>query len=163
MFQPGDKIIYSGHGVCEVKEVCHPPVRGIDPGKLYYKLSPVYGTEDIYVPVRTEIFMRPAMTREEAEQLLRRLPRIKEKSYHSPNHNVAQARLYYNSILSTHNCVLLLGLWKGFHGKMKGGKKLGLIDGEYMKRIEDLLCGELSVALDVSLAEAADRIKSAAL
>lgn len=161
MFRPGEVIIYSGHGVCRVKEVGHPSIRGANPDKLYYKLAPVYGVGDIYIPVDSRIFMRPIMTKEEAEDLIGRLPEIKEESYVIINRNTAQARNFYESILETHDCAMLFGLLKGFHAKAKSGKKLGLVDTSYMKRAEELLYGELAAALDIPLAEAADHIKRA--
>lgn len=60
MFQPGEVIIYSGHGVCRVKEVGHPSIPGANPDKLYYKLAPVYEAGDIYIPVDSRIFMNPS-------------------------------------------------------------------------------------------------------
>lgn len=40
MFQVGDLIIYGGEGVCRVEAVGPSPVRGSNPGRLYYTLAP---------------------------------------------------------------------------------------------------------------------------
>lgn len=161
MFQPGEVIIYSGHGVCRVKEIGHPSIRGANPDKLYYKLAPVYEVGDIYIPVDSRIFMRPIITKEEAEDLICRLPEIKEKSYAIINSNMAQARNFYKSILETHDCAMLFELLRGFHAKAKKGKRLGQVDISYMKRTEELLYGELAAALDIPLTEVEDHIKRA--
>lgn len=161
MFQPGEVIIYSGHGVCRVKEVGHPSIPGANPDKLYYKLAPVYEAGDIYIPVDSRIFMRPIITKEEAEDLICRLSEIREKSYAITNSNTTQARNFYESILETHDCAMLFGLLKGFRAKAKRGRRLGQVDTSYRKRVEVLLYGELAAALDIPLAEAADRIERA--
>lgn len=46
--------------------------RGAEKNRLYYKLSPVYGSGTIYVPVDTKIFMRPVLSRREAMDLIHR-------------------------------------------------------------------------------------------
>ena len=47
--------------------------RGAEKNRLYYNLSPVYGSGTIYVPVDTKIFMRPVLSRREAMDLIRRI------------------------------------------------------------------------------------------
>lgn len=35
--------------------------------RKYYKLAPVFGSGTIYIPVDTKVFMRPVISKEEAE------------------------------------------------------------------------------------------------
>ena len=76
MYAVGDKIIYGGSGVCTVEEICTPNFSRAERGRQYYKLRPVYGTETIYAPIDTAAFMRPVMSRQEAEALIARIPVI---------------------------------------------------------------------------------------
>ena len=73
MFSIGSLIVYSGTGVCRVEAVGPPP---FDPGSKveYYTLIPLQSTGTIYVPVDTKVFMRPILSREAAQELIRRIP-----------------------------------------------------------------------------------------
>ena len=77
MFAVGDLIVYSETGVCRVEQVGPPP---FDPKtkREYYTLSPLNCRETIYVPVDTQVFMRPILSREAAEELIDRLPEIQQ-------------------------------------------------------------------------------------
>ena len=68
MFSVGDLIVYSETGVCRVEQIGPPP---FDPKakREYYTLSPMNCRETIYVPVDTQVFMRPILSREAAEEL----------------------------------------------------------------------------------------------
>ena len=71
MYQKGEYIIYGNTGVCRVEDVAVPdniPIK--EKGALYYKLSPVYGAGSIYIPVDTEVFMRPVLTKAQANELI---------------------------------------------------------------------------------------------
>ena len=69
MFAVGDLIVYSETGVCRVEQVGAPP---FDPKakREYYTLSPLNSRETIYVPVDTQVFMRPILSRAAAEELI---------------------------------------------------------------------------------------------
>lgn len=158
MFQPGEKIIYSSSGVCTVMDIAVPPFAGRDEqDRLYYKLQPLGSTETIYVPVDTSVFMRPIMTRAEAEALVARMPSIPEEVCSS--HSIVMLRQQYDAILRDHNCETYVALVKGIYTKGHSGKKLGQTDQRYMKRAEDMLYGELAAALDIAPAEVPDYIK----
>ena len=50
MYQAGDYIVYGTSGVCRVDEIKPSPFEG-EEGRQYYTLTPVTGTETIYIPV----------------------------------------------------------------------------------------------------------------
>jgi CarD family transcriptional regulator len=158
MYEKGDKIIYGGSGVCTVVEICTPNFSRAEWGKKYYKLCPVYGTETIYAPVDTKAFMRPVMTRAEADDLISRIPEIDECVCNS--HSITMLRQQYEEFFRDHNCETYIGLVKGIYSKGAAGKKLGQTDQRYMKRAEETLYGELAVALDLTPAEVPAYIKS---
>lgn len=151
MYTAGDKIIYGGSGVCTVLEVCTPNFSREERGRQYYKLCPVYGTETIYAPVDTRTFMRPVMTKEEAEALIARIPEIDECVCTS--HSITMLRQQYEEFFRSHDCETYIQLVKGIYSKGAAGKKLGQTDQRYMKRAEDVLYGELAVALGIAPAE----------
>ncbi|MEG2138036.1 MAG: CarD family transcriptional regulator [Oscillospiraceae bacterium] len=151
MFRPEDLIIYGSSGVCRVAEVGEPTGMSGDRDKLYYKLSPVYSTETIFTPVDTGVFMRPVISRDEAEELVAQIPSIQSDAY--SNGNLMRLREHYDEILQTHSCKALVEMIKSIFTKNEGitqnGKKLGQIDQRYWKRAEELLYGELAVALEI--------------
>lgn len=151
MYHPGDMIIYGGEGVCRVDAVGTPEIPGTDPGKTYYTLSPLYRTGKVFIPTDTAVFMRPVISRPEAEELVRRIPEIQASIYE--NRNLRLLNEHYQEILQSHSCEDMLLLIKGVYAKRKEvqaqGKKPGLVDERYMKRAEELLYGELAVALDI--------------
>ena len=158
MFQPGEKIIYGSSGVCAVTEISVPPFAGKnEKDRLYYKLRPLGGTETIYAPVDTAVFMRPIMTRAEAEALVARMPSIPEEQCSS--RSITLLRQQYESILRDHSCEAYVALVKGIWLKGCSGKKLGQTDQRYMKRAEDMLYGELAAALDLAPGEVQAYIK----
>lgn len=85
MFAAGDLVIYGGNGVCEVTEVG--PLRGsrgAERKRLYYTLRPRSGTETIYAPVDTPVYMRGIISREEAERLIDCIPELSVQVWQRP-------------------------------------------------------------------------------
>lgn len=158
MFREGEKIIYGGNGVCTVEEVGVPPFAKKGEDRLYYKLRPVGGTETIYTPVDGSVFMRPVISRQEAEELIARMPEIQEQICAS--HSIALLRQQYDMFFRSHSCETYVRLVKGVYLKERQGKKLGQTDQRYRKRAEDVLYGELAAALDIPVEEVPGYIRS---
>ena len=71
MFAKGTKIMYGNTGVCEVMDYATPDLPGMPRGTKYYVLRPLFQSGTIYCPVeQPKVFMRPVMSREEAERML---------------------------------------------------------------------------------------------
>lgn len=158
MYTIGDKIIYGSSGVCVVEEICTPNFSREERGKKYYKLRPVYGSETIYAPVDTRAFMRPVMTRAEADALIARIPEIEE--YTIKSRSMTALRQEYEECFRDHNCENYIRLAKAIYMKGRQNKKLGQTDQRYMKRAEDTLHNELAVALEMTPAEVPAYIRS---
>ena len=56
MYQAGDYIVYGTSGVCRVDEIKPSPFEG-EEGRQYYTLTPVTGTETIYIPVDSPVLL----------------------------------------------------------------------------------------------------------
>ena len=158
MFREGEKIIYGSNGVCMVEKVGVPPFAKKGENRLYYKLRLAGGTETIYAPVDGPVFMRPVISRQEAEDLIARMPEIQEQICTS--HSIALLRQQYDAFFQSHNCETYVRLVKGVYLKGQQGKKLGQTDQRYMKRAEDVLYGELAAALDIPMEEVPDYIRT---
>ena len=161
MFQPGDLIVYGSSGVGKVEAVEERDMGAGQKDRLYYTLSPVYSMETIYTPVDTTVFMRPVITREQAEELVEQIPLIQEDVCQERNLSLLSA--HYQSAIQSHDCKDLIQLVKSVYTKnqhaVQKGKKLGQVDQRYWKRAEDLLQGELAVALDIPREDIADYIE----
>ena len=162
MYEIGDLIVYAGEGVCRVEEIGVPPMTGINKQRQYYTLKPLYRAGMVYAPVDTQVFMRPVITREDADALIDRIPDIEPEVYE--NSNLRFLNEYYQAQLQNYNCEGLIKLIRSTRAKREvmigRGKKLGLVDERYMKRAQDMLHGEFAVALGIERNEVPGYIES---
>lgn len=160
MYQVGDWIFYGNTGACKVTDVSERKLPGMEKEMLYYTLQPLDDSCSISTPANGKIFTRPLITREEAEALIDAIPDIDAEAYHNPV--LRQLSEHYEKSLNTHDCLSLIKMTMSIHAKKEAAvsqkKKLGAVDEKFMKRAEDLLFGELSVALGIRKAEVADYI-----
>lgn len=160
MYQVGEMIIYGGEGVCRVEAVGRLQMSGINKEKLYYTLSPLYRDGKVYTPVDTPVFMRPVISKEEAEALIRAIPTIQAAV--CPDRNLRLLNEHYQALIRSHQCVDMVQLIKAAYEKSRvrksQGSKPGQVDERYMKRAEELLHGELAVALGIPRDEVGDYI-----
>jgi CarD family transcriptional regulator len=155
-YQPGDLVVYGSAGVCRVETIMEPDFEagrhGFDRSRTYYVLIPFYRTEIIYVPTdNPKVFMRPIITREEAEQLIDSIPEITVKGVYASS--LQELRNYYRAATSNYECSDLVELTMSIYAKKKDmqaqKKKIGQVDGDTMKKAEEMLFGELAVALGI--------------
>lgn len=154
MFGTGDVIVCGGSGVCIVEAVGEIPISGCE-GKTYYTLRPVYGSGVSYLPVDTNQFMRRVMTPEEANGLIDRIPGIKESGF--ADRSPRALKEHYGAYMKSHSAEELVTLIKEIYSKGTG-RKLSRIEQQYMTQAEELLYGELAVALDIPRSEVVDYI-----
>lgn len=163
MFQEGDLVVYGSSGVCRVVQIGALESQAADPNRQYYTLQPLFESERIYTPVDSGVFMRPAMTKEEAQNLIRQIPEIDGDV--CTERNPANLRIHYEASLQSHECRELIRMIKGIRRKTreteKKGRKMGQVDQRYRKKAEGLLHGELAIALGIPREEVEDYIHSA--
>lgn len=152
MFKVGDLIIYGSTGVCRVTAITTRDFSGVDNNQLFYILIPLYQDCIISTPVNTtKIFMRPIISKDEAERLINLIPTIRAEAYHS--RILRELAEHYEASLKTHNCAELIELTMSIYAKkqyMEQQKhKFGAVDERFMKRAEELLFGELAAAFDI--------------
>ena len=151
MYQVGEMVIYGGEGVCRVEAVGKLHMSGVSKDKLYYTLSPLYRDGKVYTPVDTPVFMRPIISKEDAEALIRSIPDIQAAT--CTDRNLRILTEHYQSLIRSHECADMVQLIKAAYEKRQErksqGSKPGQVDERYMKRAEELLHGELAVALGI--------------
>lgn len=153
MFKKGSYVICGVNGICQVESVTTLDFEWVDKNQKFYLLRPVFSNEStVYKPVdSTEL--RPALTKEEANDLINTMKDIEtipiadektlEKTYKDLIHScdpVCLVKLIKTLLLRKENRLL-----KGF--------KVTALDARYFKLAEDHLYGELSVALDIPKSE----------
>ena len=152
MFAIGDLVVYGSSGVCQVTDITKPDFPGAAKDRLYYVLTPQYQNGVIYTPVDTKVFMREVISGEEVESLISEIPTVDAKGYYCSSVQLLTA--YYETILKSYRCIDLARLVLSVRAKKKEleaqNRKLGQIDARFMKRAEELLCGELAVVLGIA-------------
>ena len=141
MFQIGDKLVYGGTGVCLVEDITTVDMPGGDKNRLYYILKPLYQDGVIRTPVDNEkVFKRPILTREQAEELIDRIPTMQALPYHEKN--LSLLRGYYQKRLASCRCEDILETAMSIYAKkqeaIRSQKKFGATDEQYLKRAEEL-------------------------
>lgn len=151
MFNIGDLIIYSGEGVCKVEEIGNPVIGGKIADRLYYTLSPLYRSGRVLAPVEGKVFMRPVISREDAMALIEAIPATEEEA--CEERNLRMLTEHYQARLQQYDPMELVRVIKSVQKKrdlaLSRGKKLGQIDERFMHRAEEMLYGELAVALKI--------------
>lgn len=160
-FQVNDYIFHGGSGVCIVEDICVPKhMHGADAKRKYYRLHPIYEAGSvIYTPVdHAQTFVRPILTRREAEQLIRQLPDI--EPLHIPNEKLKESQ--YRELLRTNRCDAWLQLIKTLYlrtqARKNDGKRPCQSDEKYLQLAERLLYGELAIPLGIPKEQVCDYI-----
>ena len=151
MFSVGDKIVYGENGVCTVAKVAPLDHAGASPGKLFYHLEPLIGSGTYYTPVDSGAFMRPVISREEAEALIDAMPSIEPAICRDNRFNHVDA--FYKELFRQHSCEALVAIVKGLRERMNEKKTKSSRAESTMRRARDMLLGELSIALDMDISE----------
>ena len=131
MFEKGDYVIYGNNGICRVQDITTLSISGIDKNRKYYLLKPVYSSgSTVYTPVDTaETLLRPALSREEADSLIRSIPDI-------PLIPIADEKTLDKTI------------YLRKEKRTMKGYKVTALDSRYFSLAESSLYGELAIALD---------------
>ncbi len=156
MYKKGEYVIYGNNGICRIEEIGVPAGTPLSrSGKEYYTLSPVFSSGNIYAPLDTKVFMRPILTKEQAEALIAQIPEIQGEDVEGKDVRALSEK--YKGCLDTHQCEDLVKLIKTVYQKEKtmveNGKKLAKTEQEFGKLAKELLHREFSMALDVPYEE----------
>ena len=119
--------------------------------RQYFRLRPLYQSGTIPVSLDGKVFMRPVISKEEAEALIDAMPAMPAQNFHE--RNFTQLAAHYQQLLCSHDCADIAGLVVSIQAKKRTaeneGRRFGQIDAKFMKRAETLLFGEFSPALGI--------------
>lgn len=161
MYQVGDIVLYGDMGVCKITSIDIRKFPSTEKRVPYYTLKPIYHQCVIHAPVDSKkVFMRPVISKEDAERLIDLIPSIKAIPFHS---KVNSALLeHYGESIKSRDLSDLIELTKSIHAKKieaeENNRKLGAVDQRFMHQAEELLHEELSVALGITKDDVPDYI-----
>ena len=151
MYSVGEKIIYGENGVCLIEQIAPLAMSGAPKDKLYYYLRPLVGSGTYFTPVDSGAYMRPVISREEAEALISAIPGIEPAICNDNRFNHVDA--FYKELFKLHTCEALVAIVKGLRHRMTERKTKSSRAEATMKRAKEILHGELSVALGIEINE----------
>lgn len=155
MFSIGQHVICGNKGACTVEDITTLDITGVDKGKMYYILKPVYlSASTVYVPVDSgTVSMRNILTRDEAESLIQEIPRIEPLKIT----NEKFLEQDYKTCVKSNHCIELVKLIKTIYlrkqKRLETGRKETAVDSKYFKIAEEHLYGELALALEMDKRE----------
>ena len=160
MFSVNDHVVFGNHGICVIKAIGPLDLGIAERGRLYYTLEPLYTQKNtIYTPVDSEKnSLRRAITREEALELIDRIPQV--ETVWVPDEKRREER--YREIMRQNDCMGWMQIIKTLYLKRQkrlaeGRKNTARVE-LYLKLAEDFLYGEFAAALDVEKGEVEDLI-----
>lgn len=151
MYGKGSCVFYAQAGVCRVVDIG--PLDRVPDARagLYYTLEVVGEPGRVFVPVDTTAYLRPVLTYEEAQALLREIPSL---SVDLSGGSLRQWEDRYRAMVKSHSCRELARLLKTVSccqaAMERRGRRLGGMDERYRKRAQRLLYTELAVALGIT-------------
>ena len=160
MFSVNDYVVFGNHGICVIKAIGPLDLGIAERGRLYYTLEPLYTQKNtIYTPVDSEKnSLRRAITREEALELIDRIPQV--ETVWVPDEKRREER--YREIMRQNDCMGWMQIIKTLYLKkqkrLAEGRKNTAHDELNLKLAEDFLYGEFAAALDVEKDEVEDLI-----
>lgn len=151
MFEVGEYIMCGGHGVCRVVDITGNPVDRLDKKRKYYILEPAFEKgSTIYTPVdNKKVLMRRIMDEKDAKELIGHIPEI-ETVWIKEEKSREQM---YKEAIRTYDCQSLVQIIKTLYqrkmDRVSQGKKILSSDEHYLRKAEELLYSEMSIALSI--------------
>ena len=144
MFQIGESVVYGTTGVCTISAIGPLSMHGVDRKQQYYTLQPIHQEGAVYIPADGEKLktMRYPLTKQQAEELLARIPDI--AACEIQHFNYKQRTDAFSAALHENRCESLIGIIKAVSMKKQRfrEKQQYNVDNNFMKRAMNLLCGE---------------------
>jgi len=159
MFNVGDTIIYSTHGLCQIDDICEKTYG--DTTGTYYVLHPLENARLIInIPIDSEkIAMHNVLNKKEAEEIL--------LSFQQPGiewiENARERTKKYKSLVNTGDRTVIAQVAVTLMEKKREAdedeKKLDGDDRALLAYIENIMYKELAVSLDTSYEEISNKVK----
>lgn len=156
MFDIGEYVVYGNKGVCEVKKIGPVDIPGMSSERKYYTLSQVYTKgSTIFVPVdKEDSGLRYVLSKEEVKDLISEIPNIKPVWIQNDKE---REQIFTENIrkADTKRLVeMIIALYERRERRIADGKKSTSTDERYFHAAEDILYGEIGIALGLDKSQA---------
>lgn len=158
MFNKGDLILYSAHGICKIVDICEKTISNVK--KNYYSLHPMEdGKLKISIPVDNDkVTMQELLTREETENIIESFKFEGYEWIDIDNERCTK----YNEIIKEGNRTEIAKIANTLMKKKieleSNGKKFHEKDKKILLGIQSILFTELAFILNTTLEEIKDQI-----
>lgn len=151
MYQIDEFVIHTTGGICQVKDIAPLEIPGSDKNKKYYFLLPVSAKgSKVFVPVDNDATIRKIYSKEEALELISKVPSIDELQI--DNEKLRETR--YKEVIRSCDLYELVSVLKNLYmrkrKRIEEGKKSTATDDKYFKIAEENLFGELAFVLQMN-------------
>lgn len=155
MFEIGEYVVYGNKGVCEIINIGTIDIPGMPADRQYYTMNQLFTrSSTIFTPVNNEnSVLRKVLTKEEATELIEGIQGYKpvwiqndkeREQIFTDALRAADARALSEMIIALH---------QRKERRIADGKKATSTDERYFHAAEDILYGELEIALGISREE----------
>ncbi len=156
MFKCGDLIVYGNNGVCCIEEIAPLESETANKDKLYYVLKNLTSNGVAYIPVDSNVYIRPIMSKSEAVALVEKIPTVTTEAFKTVPPRELQK--VYRDVLNFHDNIKTLSLIKHLRltAKKKQAlkKKLSATEERFLEQALKIIGSELSAALEIPMDEA---------
>lgn len=162
MFKKGEYVVKANTGICIIDDIIMKQLTETAPSKEYYVLIPLNDEKArLFVPTTSDSSnMRPAMTEEEAWELIRSIPEIEVKWIENDKTREKE----YKEVMRSNDPTALVSIIKNLYTRNRRreeqGKKVTAVDDRYFKLAELTLYSELAHALGKKTADMQSVISS---
>ncbi len=158
MFEIGDYVVYGNKGVCQIKDVGPINMPGVSKDKLYYTLDQIFlRGSTIFTPTDSDK-LREVMSAQEANSLLVDMAAMKPEWVKDDKVRERQFTEILRSADSRSLCEMIIVLYNRREERIAGGKKATTTDERYFHAAEDILYGELTIALGLKRDEVKKKV-----
>lgn len=163
MFHINDWIVYGTSGVYCVVDTDLPDPTDSSSSRRYYELQSAKQKCRTYVPMDSGVRMRPVLTKEEAEKLIRRIPELDAPLCTEHGKNAAEK--YYRDLLQHGDCATITGvvhkLAERRRSLIQSGRHMSFTEEKFLRRGRELLDSEFSISLGIPQDKVASFIRQA--
>ncbi|KKI92892.1 CarD family transcriptional regulator [Bacillus sp. SA1-12] len=158
MFNIGDLIIYSTHGICHIDDICEKTYFGET--KMYYVLHPLENTNlTIQTPINNDkVVMQEIVHEKEAIEILES---FKEPGFPWEENHHRRPKVYSDTVkngnLKDISKIIKTLMTKKYEAEMQE-KKLPYEDSKLLNFLQDILFNELAMALTTTYEEIEQRV-----
>ena len=149
MFEIGEFVVYGNKGVCRIKSIGPIDMPGISKERLYYTMDQVYTRgSTIFTPTDSDK-LRRTLTKTEATKLINDFDSINPVWV---TDDKEREKIFTETLRSADSralCEMIVALYNRKKERIAGGKKATSTDERYFHAAEDILFGELGVALGI--------------